>query len=43
MSKPDENKKQIIIAVINSASTDDFLSRLVSGPHLMVVADEVHT
>ena len=43
MSKPNENRKQIIIAVINSASTDDFLSRLVQGPHLMVVADEVHT
>jgi len=42
-SKPRKDKVQIIIAVINSAATEDFLSRLNQGPHLMIVADEVHT
>ena len=43
LSKPRSGKKQLIIAVVNSASSDDFLERLHQGSHLMIVADEVHT
>lgn len=33
---------RIVIATLQTASTDDFLDRVSGGPHLMLVADEVH-
>jgi superfamily II DNA or RNA helicase len=36
------DRPRIVLATLQSASNDDFLSRLRSGPHLMLVADEVH-
>ena len=37
-----KNKPKIVLAVQNSASSDEFLNKLKTGEHLMVVADEVH-
>jgi superfamily II DNA or RNA helicase len=34
---------RVVIATINSAATDDFVSRVPGGSHLLLVADEVHT
>jgi superfamily II DNA or RNA helicase len=34
---------RVIVAVVGSAVSDDFLKRLQTGNHLMVVGDEVHT
>ena len=43
-SKPSSQlNPKIIIAVADSASSDDFLGKLNQGDHLMVIADEVHT
>lgn len=42
-SFPDNDPRpKIIIAIINSASSDNFLTNLYQGEHLLVVADEVH-
>ena len=35
-------RPRIVISTMQSACTEDFLSRVVNGDHLMVVADEVH-
>ena len=37
-----EDSKRIIIATMDTAASNDFVSRLSCGEHLMVVADEVH-
>ena len=43
-SKPDSSKNpKIILAVQNSASSDEFISKIHHGDHLMLVADEVHS
>jgi superfamily II DNA or RNA helicase len=34
---------RIVVAVVGSAVSEDFLKRLMTGKHLMVVGDEVHT
>jgi superfamily II DNA or RNA helicase len=34
---------RIVVAVVGSAVSEDFLKRLISGKHLMIVGDEVHT
>lgn len=34
--------KKIVIATMDTASSDDFISKLSQGEHLFVVADEVH-
>jgi superfamily II DNA or RNA helicase len=34
---------RIVVAVIGSAVSEDFLKRLMTGKHLMIVGDEVHT
>lgn len=34
--------KRIVIATMQTASTDEFLSKIQGGPHLLIVADEVH-
>lgn len=35
-------KNRIVISVMDSATNDQFLSNISQGPHLTVVADEVH-
>lgn len=35
-------KNRIVISTMDTASSEQFLSSLSQGPHLMVVADEVH-
>ena len=43
MSDPDHTLgPRVILATMQTASTDDFISRLSEGEHLMLVADEVH-
>jgi len=43
-SKPDSTKNpKIILAVQNSASSDEFISKIYQGDQLMLVADEVHS
>ena len=42
MDKNDLDSKRIIIATIDTASTDRFLSSIQQGRHLFIVADEVH-
>lgn len=43
-SKPDSTSNpKIILAVQNSASSDEFISKIYQGEHLMLVADEVHS
>lgn len=34
---------RIVVAVVGSAVSEDFLKRLMVGKHLMIVGDEVHT
>lgn len=34
---------RVVIATVNSAATDDFVSRVPGGSHLLLIADEVHT
>lgn len=34
--------KRIVIATMQTASSDEFLAMIQGGPHLLVVADEVH-
>ena len=34
---------RIVVAVVGSAVTEDFIKRLMVGKHLLVVGDEVHT
>ena len=42
-SSPDNDKRpKVIIAIVNTASSDDFLHNLNQGDHLMLIADEVH-
>lgn len=41
-TKNDLDSKRIIIATIDTASTDRFLSSIQQGRHLFIVADEVH-
>jgi len=38
---PSESDR-VIVAIANSASSNEFLDKLTGGDHLMVVADEVH-
>jgi superfamily II DNA or RNA helicase len=43
-SKPSrQSNPKLIIAVADSASSDEFLDKLYQGEHLMIIADEVHT
>lgn len=35
-------KPRIIVAIMDTASSDDFIHKLAAGDHLFVVADEVH-
>ena len=41
-SQPDLGGKRVILATYASASSSEFRQGLSKGPHLMVVADEVH-
>ncbi len=34
---------RIVVAVLGSAVSEEFIKRLMVGPHLMIVGDEVHT
>ena len=34
--------ERVIVAIVDSASSDDFLDKFVGGDHIMLVADEVH-
>lgn len=36
------DQPRIVLATVQTASSDDFRQRLFAGPHLMLVADEVH-
>ena len=43
MTDPDhELGARIVLATMQTASTPDFLANIVAGPHLLLVADEVH-
>lgn len=35
-------ERRIVLATAQTASTSDFLTRIAHGPHVMLVADEVH-
>lgn len=41
-TKPNVNKKRIVIATMGTASCDEFLSKICPNEDLFVVADEVH-
>ena len=41
-SSPGGSTHRIIISIMDTASTDDFLQNIYQGEHLFVVADEVH-
>jgi len=43
MTDPDDTLgPRVVLATMQTASTDDFLTRVAAGDHLFVVADEVH-
>jgi superfamily II DNA or RNA helicase len=33
---------RIVVAIINTARSDEFLKRVQAGPHILIIADEVH-
>lgn len=41
-TRPNSTLNKITIAVMDTASDEKFISRVVSGSHLLLVADEVH-
>lgn len=41
--KSKAKKPKIIISILKSAASNDFISKLNYGPHLMMVIDEVHS
>lgn len=41
-SRPGVQTPRIIVSTMQTAATDDFRRELFGGPHLMLVADEVH-
>lgn len=41
-SNPGGSTHRIIIAIMDTASTDDFIQNIYQGEHLFIVADEVH-
>lgn len=41
-TKPSDSHKKITIAIMDTACSDVFVNRVVSGSHLLLVADEVH-
>jgi superfamily II DNA or RNA helicase len=41
--KSKAKKPKIIISILKSAASNDFISKLNHGPHLMMVIDEVHS
>ncbi len=41
-TRPNEDFNMVTLAVMDTASSPDFISRVVQGNHLFVVADEVH-
>ena len=41
-SRPGSQKNRIIIAIANSARSNEFLGKIEGGDHLMIIADEVH-
>lgn len=41
-SQKNETQKRIIIAIMDTATTNIFLKNIIQGEHLFVVADEVH-
>lgn len=41
-TRPNRILNKIAIAIMDTASDEKFVSRVVSGPHLLLVADEVH-
>ncbi|MBU2601350.1 MAG: DEAD/DEAH box helicase family protein [Actinobacteria bacterium] len=42
-ASPSPAGPRVVIATVNSAATEDFLSRTPGGSHLLLIADEVHT
>jgi len=41
-TRPNRSLNKIVIAIMDTASDEKFVSRVVSGSHLLLVADEVH-
>lgn len=41
-TRPDADKRRLVLATVQTASSDDFMNGLARGPHVFLVADEVH-
>ena len=41
-TSPDENLHKVVIAMMDTAVKDEFISSIHQGDHLVVIADEVH-
>ena len=41
-TRPSNNEKKVTVAIMDTACSDQFVRNVVSGDHLLLVADEVH-
>lgn len=42
-TRPDPERGRVVLAILNTASGDEFLKAYRGGPHVLLIVDEVHT